>query len=121
MSNLAQTYKATITNHYVSGSIHGGILQTFTVVMARPNKTNMTSLTVYHHGLINDDCYKTLIEFIHSYLGKASKLDENGKVSIKKGKILEIRVKKIFDTSWDVDRFLTWFDGAVNVSAANAA
>lgn len=121
MSNTAQAYKATITNHYASEHTLGGVLHTFTVVIARPNKKNMTSLTVYHHGLINDECYKTLVKFIHSYLGGASKMDENGKASMKKGKVLQLRVKRMFDSNWDIDRFLTWFDGAVNVSAANAA
>jgi hypothetical protein len=121
MSNTVQAYKATITNHYVSESIHGCALHTFTVVIARPNKKNMTSLTVYHHNLINDECYKTLVEFIHSYLGGASKMDESGKASMKKGKVLQLRVKRMSDSNWDVARFLTWFDGAVNVSAANAA
>jgi hypothetical protein len=121
MTNQVQTFKATITNHYVSESIHGGMLHTFTIVIARPDKKNMTSQTVYHTGLINEECYKKLVEFIHCYLGGASKLDDSGKASMKKGKVLELRTRKVFDNDWNVENFLTLFDGAVHVSAANAA
>lgn len=121
MKNQVQTFKATITNHYVSEHTNGGALHHFTLVIARPDKKNMSSHTVYHHNFINDDCYKTLVLWIHSYLGGASKIDENGKASMKKNKVLELRVKKVFDNDWNTNALLDWFDGAINASAANAA